>query len=77
MRCAGCQRELEIGDEYIKFTLSEFAEAEGLPAVEGVDGVASELFGSGFGDYIVYCTDCTVEGGEWLRDTVYGDEEEQ
>lgn len=31
-------------------------------------------FGSGHGDKIVYCEDCTVKGGKWMLDTVYGDE---
>jgi hypothetical protein len=33
------------------------------------------IMGSGHGDNIVYCQDCTQKTGDgWLEDTVYGDE---
>jgi len=78
MRCAGCHRDLEIGDQYIKFTMSEFAKAEGLeqsPAVAELDDLFGDIMGSQHGDDIIYCEDCTERGGQWRFDTFYGDEE--
>jgi hypothetical protein len=75
VNCAGCQRELEVGDRYIKFTASEWAEREGMKPLDGLDDVFADLMGSGFGKDIVFCDDCTESTDEgWMQDTVYGDE---
>lgn len=75
IRCAGCRRELEVGDQYIKFTASEFFEREGMGTREGIDGLFAEILGSNHGDNLVYCEDCTQSGDDgWMLDTVYGDE---
>jgi len=70
VRCAGCQKELEVGDQYIAAKASEFIGTE--PSGE-VDLLIAELFGGSDGR-IVYCEDCTQPDGDWLLETVYGDE---
>jgi hypothetical protein len=69
MTCAGCNRELEVGDRYIKGSASEFM---GRPD-DGLNGLMADLLG-GSGGKVVYCEDCTQEGGQWKLETVYGDE---
>lgn len=77
MRCGECKRDLEVGDHYIKFTQTEWAEREGLEPIEGMDDIFAAFMGSGHGDNIVICEDCTVEDPAGLKlDTVYGDEDE-
>lgn len=74
MNCAGCHRELDVGDHYIQFTGSEWAEREGKP-LEGLDDIFAEIMGSNHGDKIVFCEDCTHTTDDgWKLDTVYGDE---
>jgi hypothetical protein len=76
MKCAGCRRELEVGDQYIQFTASEWAERNNLTPLAGMDDLMADLMGSGHGENIVYCEDCTQKAdGGWLFDTVYGDED--
>jgi hypothetical protein len=70
MKCFGCQRALEVGDQYIEDTASGFIGAED----GGFDGIVADMFGCG--GKIVLCVDCTQPGGEYLLETVYGDEEE-
>jgi hypothetical protein len=75
VKCAECKRELEVGDHYIKFTQTEWAEREGKEPLDGFDDIFAQIMGSGYGDYIVMCEDCTVEDPNGLKlDTVYGDE---
>lgn len=77
MKCAGCGRSLEVGDRYIEFTMSEWAERKGDTALEGMDDLFAEIMGSGKGDMIVYCENCTEKSSDGWRDQmVYGDEEE-
>ena len=71
MRCAGCNRTLEVGDRYITDTASAFTGRED----DSLDSLMAELMGCGNGK-IVYCEDCTQDGGDWMLDTVYGDEGE-
>jgi hypothetical protein len=73
VRCAGCSRELEVGDQYIEGTAGEFL---GQDVDEGVESLLASVLGSGRGDKIVYCEDCTQKGGDFLLNTVYGDEDE-
>ena len=41
-----------------------------------MDDLFADIMGSGHGDNIVYCEDCTQKTDDgWLLDTVYGDEE--
>lgn len=76
MNCAGCRRELDVGDQYIQFQASEWAEREGLEPLEGLDDVFAVVMGSSHGDKVVLCEDCTQKSDDgWLLDTVYGDEE--
>lgn len=75
MICSGCRHTLEVGDQYIQFTQTEWAEREGLEPIEGMDDLFAQVMGSDHGDKIVMCRDCTVEDDDGLRlDTVYGDE---
>ena len=77
MKCAGCHRELEVGDRYIKFTMSEWSEREGIKVMPGLDDLFADILGSGHGDYIVHCEDCTEKTDDgWRQDFVYGDEDE-
>jgi hypothetical protein len=69
MNCFGCGGEIMIGDRYIEDMPSGFIGED----ASGVDGVIAELF-SGRGDgRIVFCEDCTVKGGEYARETYWGD----
>lgn len=72
MKCAGCQRTLEIGDRYIEDTASGFLKEDGNPEL---DGLIAGIFGDS-GGKIRYCEDCTEDGGDYLFETVYGDEED-
>lgn len=75
MKCAGCRAGLEVGDQFIQFTASEFFEREGKDTMPELDDVFSAVMGSGHGDQLVYCEDCTQKTDDgWLLDTVYGDE---
>lgn len=77
MRCGECKRELEVGERYIKFTQTEWAERNGLKPLKGFDDLFAKIMGSDFGDQIVLCEACTVEADDGFRlDTVYGDEVE-
>ena len=70
MRCSGCRRELEVGDQYIEDTTSGFMGRE----ADGMDDLMAEILG-GTGGKIVYCEDCTQDGGDYFFSTVYGDED--
>jgi hypothetical protein len=70
MKCAGCRRDLEVGDHYIEATASEFMGR----ADDGLNGLMADILGSGNGDKLVYCEDCTQDGGQWRMETFYGDE---
>lgn len=71
MRCAGCSRDLEVGDHYIEDTASGF-----LGQGDGAgDDVIAMIFGGRDGK-VIYCEDCTQEGGDYMFETVYGDEED-
>lgn len=70
MRCFGCQRDLEVGDHYIKDTASGFLKQDASPEI---DGLIAEIMG-GQGGNVVVCEDCTVVGGDYMFETVYGDE---
>jgi hypothetical protein len=71
MKCAGCSRNLEVGDRYIEDAASGFLKSEGDPEI---DGLIAEILG-GSGSTIYYCEDCTTPGGDYLFETVYGDED--
>jgi hypothetical protein len=68
MRCAGCQRELEVGDQFIEGSASDFLEREVDPAI-------GNLMADLFGGKIVYCEACTEPGGNFMFSTYYGDED--
>lgn len=70
MKCAGCRRELEVGDQYIEGTASEFMGRED----DCTDDLMAMVMGSGRGEKIVYCEDCTQHGGDFMFNTVYGEE---
>jgi hypothetical protein len=78
-RCAGCGRELEIGDQYIEGTASDYLGHEGDPGIGGlladIVGGSRELDGRS-GGKIIYCEPCTVPGGDFRFSTYYGDERE-
>jgi hypothetical protein len=71
MRCSGCRRELDVGDHYIEDTASGFLGRE----ADGLDDLMAEVMGGRSGK-IIFCEDCTQDGGDYLFETVYGDEEE-
>lgn len=71
MRCFECKRELEVGDRFIADTASGFIGREGG---SDVDDLIADLFG-GSGGKVVLCEDCTAPGGDYMLETVYGDEE--
>lgn len=71
MKCTGCQRELGVGDHYIKDSASAFVGKEADPVI---DGLIAEIMG-GSGAEVVYCEDCTQDGGDWKLETVWGDED--
>lgn len=73
MKCAGCDRELDVGDRYIKDSASGFMASFGNPGTTEFDGLISEVLGGKDGE-IVYCEDCTEQGGDYMFETVYGDE---
>jgi hypothetical protein len=70
MRCFECKREIEIGDHYIEDSASGFAGREADPEI---DGLIADIFG-GAGGKVVFCEDCTQEGGDYKLETFYGDE---
>lgn len=70
MRCFGCKREIEIGDRYIEDSASGFSGQESTPEI---DGLIADIFG-GAGGKVVFCDDCTVDGGDYMFETFYGDE---
>jgi hypothetical protein len=73
MRCVGCNREIEIGDSYIEDTASGFMSALGTETdASEIDGLVAELLG-GTNGKVVYCEDCTQEGGNYKFETFYGD----
>lgn len=80
MICAGCRRELEVGDLYIVDTASGFLDTEATPEI---DGLIADIFGGddtlsgAAGGKVVFCEDCTdkTKDGRYLFDTVYGDED--
>ncbi len=69
MKCFDCKREIEIGDRYIEDTASGYAGTEANPEV---DGLIADIFGGAAGK-VVFCEDCTVEGGDYMFETNYGD----
>lgn len=71
MRCGGCNRELEVGDRFIKATPAEFMGRK----PSSVDGLVAEMLG-GVGGQMAYCEDCTQEGGDFMLETFYGDEDD-
>lgn len=70
MRCAGCNRELEVGDLYIQDTPSGF-----MGESSEHDDLIAEILG-GVGGKVFFCEDCCGPGGDYFFDTVYGDEDE-
>ena len=70
MICAGCQRELEPGDQYIAGQASEYV---GKPESAEIDDLMAEILGDG--KRIIYCEDCTEPGGDFKFATYYGDDD--
>lgn len=69
MKCAGCNKKLEIGDLYIVDTPSGFMKKE---SNEDTDDLITMILGGSDGK-IYYCKDCTEPGGNYLFETVYDD----
>lgn len=72
MTCAGCQRDLEVGDQYIVGTASEYLRQD---VSSEVGGLLAEILGGRPDSKIVYCEDCTQAGGDFMLSTYYGDED--
>jgi hypothetical protein len=76
MNCAGCRREIEVGDRYIVDSPSGFMASMGSADRDsGLDGLVADLLG-GSGGKVFYCTDCTEPGGDYMFETCYGDEDD-
>lgn len=73
MKCDGCGKTLEVGDQYIEDTASGFLDMELDPKI---DELMSTLLGGKDGK-IFYCSDCTTPGGDYLFNTYYGDEDRE
>jgi hypothetical protein len=71
MKCAGCSREIEVGDSYLEATASEILGSTDT----AVDDLIAEVTGGRDGK-VVYCEDCTEPGGRFRMNTYYGDEDE-
>ena len=71
MKCFGCNKTLEVGDRYIEDTASGFMKKDAAPEI---DGLIADLFG-GHGDKVVFCSDCTTTGGDYLPETYWGEED--
>lgn len=72
MICAGCQRELQVGDRYIEDTASGFLKTDG----EG-EAVTDYLIGMVLGggeSKLRYCEACTQPGGDYMFETFYGED---
>jgi hypothetical protein len=76
VKCAGCQKELEVGDRYIEDTASGFIGKESNPEIDSLvaDIMGGDASGSTEGK-VVFCDDCTVSGGDYLFETYWGDDE--
>lgn len=72
MLCAGCSREIAVGDRYIVDTSSGFTKTDANPVV---DAIVASIFGGSDG-LVWICEDCTEPGGDYLFATNYGDEED-
>jgi hypothetical protein len=70
MKCFGCSRELEPGDEYIEDAASRFV---GGAAESTFDGLIAKVMCDA--DNVIFCTDCTVPGGEYETRTFWGDDD--
>jgi hypothetical protein len=69
IKCAGCNRDLEVGDRYIEDTPSGFMGED-----SGHDELIAEILGGKDGK-IYYCDNCTIPGGEYMFETYYGDDD--
>jgi hypothetical protein len=74
MICAGCRRELEVGDQYIEDSASGYIGAEADPMI---DGLIADIMG-GAGGKVIFCEDCTIPdpSSKYRFSTYYGDEED-
>ena len=63
--CIGCFRVLEAGDRYIEDTVSGF-----INCGTSEDSLMADLFGGKDGK-VLFCEDCTEQGGNYLFETVY------
>jgi hypothetical protein len=74
VKCFGCQRTLEVGDQYIEDTASGFTSREPDATDSAADSIMADLFG-GRGGKVLFCADCTEPGGKYQFQTVHGDED--
>lgn len=70
--CAGCNREIEVGDRFILDTTSGFLKQDATPEIDDIIG---SIFGASDGK-VRFCEDCTEPGGSYHFETYYGDEED-
>lgn len=68
-KCAGCNKELEVGDLYIEDTPSGFMKDD---SDNVIDEIIVDILGGSNGK-IYYCEDCTESGGDYLFNTFYKD----
>lgn len=73
MICNGCQRTIEVGDQFIEDSASGFVASGGESTSGQHDALVAELLGSKDGK-IRYCSDCTQDGGDYMFETNYGDD---
>lgn len=69
MKCAGCGYVLRVGDPFLEATASEI-----IGGSSELDGLLADVLGSGNGEKLVYCEDCTEEGGRFRMSTYYGED---
>jgi hypothetical protein len=74
MKCFSCNNEIEVGDRYIEDTASGFLRTEQSPEV---DAVIAELFSGRMDGKVVFCDECTTEGGDYNPQVYYGDDDDE
>lgn len=66
MICSGCSKEIEVGGRYIIDTASSFIDEEDNPVF---NDIAAMVFGASDEGKLIYCEDCTEEGGDHKFET--------
>lgn len=70
MKCAGCSRELQVGEPVLVGTAGAFL---GRPTEESTDELMALIFGAKDGK-LRFCEECTEPGGEFRFETYWGED---